>query len=114
VVGGREVGVDDLETAAAGPDGLAGSIAEFREDLDRLIDEQKALVLRLGSSARPAREPASRTPRPPLKPRDADVLTPEIDDEPGPADDARQRLDALARLLDRRSKQTAPAAGVEP
>lgn len=118
---------------------LLWAIAEFRDDLDRLFDEHKALVLGRSAEATPAApaappvkaepfptaadpapaEPPPPAPRPAATPRTrataaaapaaAPTPTTAADATPRPAreDDPRQRLDALAKLLDRRLKQPA-------
>lgn len=118
---------------------LLWALADFRADVERLIEEHKAVVLGLPVFATPA-EPApapvpvaylpaqgaeAGAPEPDPTPRKATrpgakawarepAATPAAEPaetpahEPSRAEDARQRLDALAaKLLDRRQKQSA-------
>jgi len=92
-------------------DALLFAIAKFREDIGRLFDEQIALVR--GRSIEPA------VPEPTLIAPTVEPLLPPpaaVEVRPAPAapveppvarsNDPRERLDALAKLLDRRLKPT--------
>jgi hypothetical protein len=119
---------------------LLWALAEFREDLVRLIDEQLALAANRAVEpaaaveplAPPAPKPLAPTPTltpPAAEPEPAPVRAAPVTPRPRPrevsppapapaepaaaarGDDPRQRLDALAKLLDRRLKQTAAPTG---
>jgi hypothetical protein len=111
---------------------LLGAITDLRDALDRLIEEQKSLVLRYGTELTaavppisspslvalpeiepeppPTRKSAPSGSRPrPAAPSRAPFVEPvePVANEPARPEDARQRLDALAaKLLDRRLRQT--------
>ena len=84
-------------------DPLVRAIAECRAELDRLIDDQAALL-------NGREEPLRAEPRARRAPRPAPVSDP-----PEPvSDDPRQRLDALAKRLDGRLKRATAEGGREP
>jgi hypothetical protein len=147
---GREVDVPGEEavpkTERSHP--LLWAIVDFRETLERLIEDQKELILSRGTEpvtseppptphgfAAPiaVTPPAIPAPVPPMSvartcardvappPKSAAPAPIDAPDDQAPADpdpagqteDPRKRLDALAKLLDRRLKQTTPGS-VEP
>ena len=128
-------------------DSLLRAIAELREQVDRLIEEQKAAVTgylaRLAdetnaaeravapadpvaeaSTGRPSTDAFSKAKRPaaperlpnatpPPPPRAAVAVANGEGTANGRADDPRERLDALAKHLDRKLRQAANGAAVE-
>lgn len=123
------MGFDGAEAETGPGYPLLQALVDFREVVSQLVDEQKQLVLSRGSEPAeprtptvpasggtpPVDRPIARKPvprsfvreEPTIPVVDAKVSPPErIQD--GPPQDSRQRLDALARLLDRRLKPDAP------
>lgn len=115
----REFVVSEHETVSTTEtdEALLGAIGELREAVGRMIEEQMELVLRgLDYAATVKTEPAP----PPAPSVPATVAPPNLEptsrepSEPIQAGDSRQRLDALAKLLDRRLKAPAPTPHDHP